>query len=135
MLEKAVIERLLITNGVDPNGPDEEIKSVLFSAKWHEDDIETALLVLRENTETHQKRVDSLHKVFRTDDKLSPETISALLGIDVDIPVERDSRRAKKSSASAKEMMNITFISLTLSVIFALTAMWYLKMGPFYIGL
>ncbi len=135
MLERAHIEKLLKMNGVEPTAPDEEIKSVLVSARWHKNDVETALLVLRENTKNHETHVDSLHKVFRSDDYLKPETISALLGIDVDISKDAltGGKKRGRPSISAGQMMQIGLVSLSVSLIFVLASMWYLQMGIFHI--
>lgn len=134
MLDRSQIEQLLKLNGVEPSAPDEEIKSVLVSARWHNDDVETALLVLRENNVSHETHVDSLHKVFGSDDHLQPETISALLGVDVDVlPDDVNWRKYHRGVMSAQQMMQIGVISLSVSVIFVIASMWYLEMGIFHI--
>jgi len=134
MLERTSIESLLRLNGVDPTAPDEEIKSVLISARWHKDDVETALLVLRENTKNNTSRVDSLHKVFRSDDQLRPETISALLGVDVSVTKDAlNGKNAKlKSHLSLGQMFQIGLVSLSASVVCLLASMWYLQIGIFH---
>lgn len=132
MIDKNALERYLKANGVTTDAPDDEIKSVLFSAKWHQDDIETALMVLRENLETHEQHVDSLHKVFRSDERLQPETISALLGIDVDIQPEE--LRRSQSDIDARSILIVGLVALAMSSLFLLTAMWYLKTGFFFAG-
>tara|TARA_B100000745_G_scaffold170475_1_gene111677 strand:+ start:4775 stop:5191 length:417 start_codon:yes stop_codon:yes gene_type:complete len=133
MIDRNVVEHLLTVNGVDPSAPDEEIKSLLISAKWHEKDVETALMVLRENKDTHKRRVDSLHKVMRTDERLEPETISALLGIDVDIKKQEVPTGKTYGHMSVKQMGIVTLVALTLALAFVITAMWYLEMGIFHI--
>ncbi|MEZ4200095.1 MAG: hypothetical protein R3B69_00595 [Candidatus Paceibacterota bacterium] len=85
MIDRRHIEKILRINGLSPIAEDEEIRSVLISAKWHKDDVETALTVLRENTTTGQAHVDVLHNVFNSDARLSPEAIQSLLGIDVEL--------------------------------------------------
>lgn len=136
MFEREHLERFLKLNGVEPSAPDEQIKSVLISARWHENDVEAALLVLKENTKSHQTHVDSLHKVFRSDDRLRPETISALLGIDVDIPSDEvQHSKRMRNFVSAQQMMQIGLVSLSVSVVFVLASMWYLQMGIFHIAL
>jgi hypothetical protein len=134
MLERSHVEKLLKLNGVEPTAPDEEIKSVLISARWHKNDVETALLVLRENTQSHESHVDSLHKVFRSDDQLKPETISALLGVDVSVTREALARnkRGYKPQLSIGQMIQIGLVSFSASVICLLASMWYLKMGVFH---
>lgn len=85
MIDPRHIEALLRINGLAKTAADEEIRSVLLSARFKEDEVETALMILRENTLTKQTKVDGLHKVFRTDEALRPDEISKLLGIDIDI--------------------------------------------------
>lgn len=85
MIDLHHIESLLSINGLAKTAPDEEIRSVLLSARFKEEEVDTALMVLRENIVTKQTKVDGLHKVFRTDQALRPDEISRLLGIDVDI--------------------------------------------------
>jgi len=85
MIEPSYIDKILKINGISPSQPDDIIRSVLLSARYNNDEIDTALMVLRENVENKRIRVEGLHKVFRTDESLEPREISQLLGIDVDI--------------------------------------------------
>lgn len=135
MLERSHIEQLLRVNGVKESAPDEEIKSVLVSARWHKKDVETALLVLRENTKSHETHVDSLHKVFQTDDRLHPETITALLGIDVFVPKTEIPRRSSNYLAGLSfiQVLQITCTSVFLATVFVLGFMYHLQMGIFHI--
>ena len=99
MLKREQIELLLRINGVSPSSPDEEIRSVLLSASFDDNDINTAIMVLRENITNNTTRVDGLHKVFRTHDTLKPNEILSLLGIDVgvsDLPENRKANLEKK---------------------------------------
>lgn len=135
MFQRAHIEKLLALNGVDISSSDDEIKSVLLSARWHHDDVEAAVLVLRENKQTHQTHVDSLHKVFRSDERLRPETVGALLGIEMEVtPEERPAKRAAYTgrAMSAGQMMTIAIVALILSLIFVFAAMYSLEMGFFH---
>jgi hypothetical protein len=88
MIEKQHIESFLKANGVKPTASDEEIRSVLISARWENKEIDTALIVLKENLISHETHVDTLHKVFNTDSRLNSAEISALLGIHVTIAPE-----------------------------------------------
>jgi hypothetical protein len=137
MLDRANIEKILKLNGVEPTAPDEEIKSVLVSARWHKNDVETALLVLRENKESHATHVDSLHKVFSSDAQLKPQTISALLGIDVTIAKDNLNLDRKRGTPTVTfgQMIQIFFVSASASLICILASMWYMQMGIFHITL
>jgi hypothetical protein len=133
MLDRTHIENFLRLNGVSPTAPDEEIKSVLISASWHQSDIDTAITVLRENVDTQQRRVDSLHRVFNTDDRLQPEMVSALLGIEMDVTSEQVAlRRSRRNGIPMAEILRLIFISLTLSIISVVVAMWYFEIGWFH---
>ena len=84
MIDRNHIEKILEINGMSVAEPDDTIRSVLLSARYDKDEIDTALMVLREDAVTKQIRVEGLHKVFRSDEALRPQEISALLGVDVD---------------------------------------------------
>ena len=85
MIERRSIETFLRVNGIPPTAKDEEIRSVLISARWSENEIDTALMVLKENTISKETHIDQLHKVFNSDSRLNSSEISSLLGIDVQI--------------------------------------------------
>jgi len=137
MLERRQVEELLRVNGVKLTAPDEEIKSILISAQWHKDDVETALLILRENIASHETHVDTIHKVFRGDDeRLSPEKITEILGVDMNIPacdVELGTTQKKRRTMSSGQVMQLCLVSLCSSVIFVMASMWFLEMGLFHV--
>lgn len=85
MINRTQIESILKINGVTSGSPDDKIRSVLLSARYSKDEVDTAIMVLRENVKTNRTRVDGLHKIFRTEEALKPDEISQLLGIDVEI--------------------------------------------------
>ena len=64
MIERKHIEQLLKLNGLAPTSHDEEIKSVLLSARYKEDEVDTAILILRENKQSHKTKVDGHTKFF-----------------------------------------------------------------------
>jgi hypothetical protein len=131
MINRQAVEQYLQVNNVAPTAPDQEIKEVLLRAKWHEDDVDTALTVLRENNITNDHHVDTLHQVFHSDERLKPETISALLGIDVDMS-EIIAREKVQHTVAASSVLVVIAVATSLSVTFFVAAMWMLKMGPFY---
>jgi hypothetical protein len=113
MIDRNHIEKILKVNGMSPAEPDEMIRSVLLSARYHKDEIDTALMVLREDTETKRIRVEGLHKVFRTDDSLQSKEISELLGIDVNLnqyrPVSIQKQRVTLASVMLVWILSIGF--------------------------
>lgn len=135
MIDRYHIERFLQLNGVSPSAPDEEIKSILISASWHEDDIKTAIMVLRENKQSNEARVDSVHKIFHTDDKLKPETVSSMLGIEMGITSEEIAlRRKARNGLTVQEVLRLIGISITLSMLSILLAMWWFDVGLFHVA-
>jgi hypothetical protein len=122
MLDKQHIENFLRANGVPASAKDEEIRSVLLSARWNENEVDTALMVLKENIQSKETHIDTLHKVFHTDDRLSPADISALLGIEVKLSEDNvndiKQKRAKQDRFHAR-------IAITLSIVIALCSVGY----------
>lgn len=134
MFDRTQIEKLLRLNGVDPESPDEVIRSVLLRARWREDDVETAMVVLREDTKTKQKRINTLHKVFRSDDRLDPAMIQSLLGVSVDIDQGDDAYRHNKAGGMTMgQALLIIGVACILSAIGIMVAMWYFQIGPFHV--
>jgi len=134
MFQRQDIERFLKVNGVSLEDSDEEIKSVLISTQWHKNDVDAAILVLRENKKDHKTHVDSLHKVFRSDERMSPETISSLLGIDMTIMSTEVQKRHShaRGRMQPSQIVFIACMALTLSLIAVFASMRYLEMGLFH---
>jgi hypothetical protein len=134
MIQRTQIEQILRLNGLSTTSPDEEIKSVLLSARWHSDDVEAAIMVLRENKVDHTTHVDTVHKIFHTDERLDSAAISSLLGIEMDVRPDQllTKNRNPKAGLQFNSVLVLTMISLALSLIFVFAAMWYLKMGLFH---
>jgi hypothetical protein len=131
MADKKQIESILRVNGLGTSAPDEEIRSVLISARFDDDEVNAALVVLRENTKTNETRVDGLHKVFRTDEGLQPKEVSRLLGINIAVrdPIERDN---KKRHLSYLELFLLSLVSLLLATVFILVYMYSHDIGIFH---
>ncbi len=130
MLQKQDIEKILKINGVSSTAPDEEIRSVLLSARYADDEIDTAIMVLRESTVTHQTRVDGLHKIFRSDEALSPSEISSLLGIDV--AVREVSINKGEREFSSLQILLVLTIALLMAGFGVIGAMYVYELGIFH---
>ena len=123
MIEKRNVEAFLRVNGIPPTAKDEEIRSVLLSARWNNNEVDTALMVLKENVKNNQTHVDTLHKVFNSDDKLSSAEITKLLGIDVNLSNFEAESVSKKYQLIENSSSLIVFI---LSLIIAVSSIGYL---------
>ena len=131
MINREQIESILKINGVTPAAPDEHIRSILLSARYNKDEVDTAIMVLRQNTKTHQTRVDGLHKIFRSDEALQPAEISQLLGIEVDVndPVQT---HGKSRDFSIVQKVFVWVLSVMVAVAGILFYMYLHKIGIFY---
>lgn len=123
MIEKRSIETFLKVNGIPPTAKDEEIRSVLISARWNENEVDTALMVLKENIKSQETHVDTLHKVFNSDDRLNAAEISALLGIDVQL--SNDDVGDLEYKRKRLDQVH-TIITIVLAIIIAVGATMYL---------
>ena len=133
MLQKNQIEMILRVNGVNLHSSDEEIRSVLLSASFNNNDVDTAIMILRENTKTKTSSIEGLHKVFRTNEKLKPNEISNLLGINIqvdDLPQERQVKKPETPVwAQNASIILSAFAIASIGVIFA---MYVYDVGLFY---
>jgi len=132
MIKKEQIESILKINGVEPTSPDEEIRSVLLSARYHKEEVDTAIMILRENTRTNKTRVDGLHKVFRTDESLSPEEISQLLGIEIDLSDRVAHTTGKTRNFSKLQFTLVWILSFILALVGLLFYMYVYNLGVFH---
>jgi len=133
MISRESIEQFLVTNGVAPSAPDEEIKSLLLKANWHKDQVDTAITVLRENAK-HEQRTAVVKKVFSTDEKMNPEMVSELLGITMDVShvASGSNKRAYQPSLTVGTMLSIVLISVGAASILLLMLMYHLEIGLFH---
>jgi hypothetical protein len=131
MIDKRHVESVLRINGLTKTAADEEIRSVLLSARFEKDEIETALMVLRENVKTSETRVDGLHKVFRSDQVLQPEEISELLGVDVALPTITEQKVVQRKYAFL-QFLSLWTASLVIAVTTVLVYMYIHNIGFFH---
>ena len=135
MVEKSHVEQLLKINGVLSDASDDEIKSVLVRARWHEKDVEQAIALLKNNLTEEAKKTDPFQTLFKNDAKLRPDLISSLLGVDITI-LKNDvviNKKDKVPHVSLRLLCEIIFVSIVLSCASLFAAMWYLEMGVFHI--
>jgi len=131
MISKNQIESILKLNGVEPSSPDDLIRSVLMSARYDDDEIDTALLVLRQNIKTNQTRLDGLHKVFRTDQALRPDEISHLLGVEFDF-TESMVPQSHERKLTRTNYITIVVLSMVTATSVVMIYMYLQKIGIFH---
>lgn len=132
MIERKQVETILKANGIPPTAPDEEIRSILISARWDNNDVDAALMVLKENKDSKATHVDTLHKVFHSDERLSPADISALLGIQVTLSPDQVMDVTEKRRKSER-VQGLVAIILALSIVLlGLTYLMYVEQAGFF---
>lgn len=131
MISREQVESLLKINGMSAASPDEHIRSVLLSARYNRDEVDTALMVLREDMKTKQTRVDGLHKIFRSDESLRPKEISKLLGIEVDASQFVEVSQTQRDYATIQYIV-VWFFSVVLAVSGILFYMYVNQVGMFH---
>jgi len=122
MIERRTIEALLKVNGITSTAKEEEIRSVLISARWNENEIGTAFMVLKDNITSKETHVDTLNKVFNSDNRLTSAEITSLLGIDVHITRDDVENLEYKRVKSERVYGWLTFF---LAIVIALGIMSY----------
>lgn len=132
MINREQVEAILKINGVAPGSASEEIRSVLLSARYSHDEVDTAIMVLREDTKTNKTRVDGLHKIFRTSEALTPGEISQLLGIEVEINQDQPVLHANEQKVSGMQFMAVWFLSLSIAVGGIFGYMYIVQVGVFH---
>ena len=134
MIEKKQIETILKANGIPPTAPDEEIRSILISARWDNNDVDTALMVLKENRDSKATHVDTLHRVFHSDERLTPSDISTLLGVIVSLSDEDiDKIEVKRRKIERAQTMVALILALSI-VLLGLTYLMYIEQAGVFHG-
>jgi hypothetical protein len=134
MVNREHIQSLLKINGVHPMSPDDQVRSILLSARYSKDEVDMAIMVLREDIKTKLTRVDGLHKVYRTGERLTSEEISKLLGIEVTLN-EPNQVVKHRQQAPVGQLMLLWVLSVGIALFGILSYMYVHQFGPFYPGM
>lgn len=134
MVNKEQVETILKINGCSILSSEEDIRSVLSSARYTEEDIISALSVLHGKTqeEPDRQNINGLHRIFRTDEGLKPSQISKLLNIDVDIR-EFDKREMQNSHNTAMtQTIVVAVVAVAVAFLVVVIAMYFYDVGIFH---
>ncbi len=122
MLEKRHLEAILRINGMNANSTVDEIREVLKSARYNDDEINSAIAVLKETTPAGKVVSDGLHKVLRSNESLKPSEISELLAIDV--PIDRLRPGGMSRATDLNEPIVFAFTTVVITTVGLLVAMY-----------
>ena len=139
MPDRAFINNFLKINGVSADASDEQVSSVLTDARWTDDEIKTALTILRGDVDDSGIVAVTKHDaaLFRPDIDISSRQLSRLLGVDVivDPSLIHHTHKKRTRQAFIKDDLAIWTIIVLLSIILALVIAWLLmftmKIGPY----
>jgi hypothetical protein len=123
MINRDRLITLLNINGVNKDATDVEIRDVLSDARYSNEEINSALYVLKQNEDTIHVRTDGLQKVFYTDGHLLPSEVSGLLGVDYDASNSFKPKKALTRELSFSQMLSII---LAAALIGAVAVMYYM---------
>ena len=95
-------------------------------------DVETALIVLREDKVKQTQHIDTVHQIFNTSDKIDPSTLNAILGIDIEINNITEKHSKDLDRAYRRQIFSLIVVSVVGALFFLLVAMWIMEFGIFY---
>jgi len=138
MTHKEQVENFLRLNDIAHDAPDEEIRSALNAARWHARDIEHALMLLRGMDMEESALRSRGHDLLNSYQKVSPETLSSLLGVPVRVRKELDHPEHCRSGDD-RHTFSDTFTWILIVILSSLIAaslgaygMYAYGVGPFY---
>lgn len=133
MMNKTQLTTTLRVNGFDETASDETIRAVLERANYSGAEITEAIRVLREEVMGKIPRVDGLHTVFYTDDRLKSSEIAGLLGIEITVDLDpNELRRRREEKSNFVHLMLIIFLSIILISAGSVAYMFFNEIGIFH---
>lgn len=130
-MNKREIETILKINGFDTSATEDQVRAVLLSARYTEDEVNVAISTLRGPSIKAFEKNSSLQNIFYADKRLHAGEISKLLGVDVEIntPI---SRRSSRSTVSLVQFILVWFFSVVFAVSGILFYMYINEIGLFH---
>ena len=118
---------------IPPNASATEVRAHLRQQGWHASDIERVVIAFTDPESTTQPPGDALHLLMRTDARLRPETLSALLGVSCDISsVEIDPATYARPRVTWWRFLVIFVVGAILAVMVLGAIMWVTNSGLFH---
>ncbi len=131
MFQRNQLETILKINGVSINASPDEIREILLRASYNNEEIESAIMLLKENSSGNPLKFTDLQKVFLTTDALKPAEISALLGIEVQIGnVQVTQSRSRELTGYQTAI--VTALAIIIAILGVGIAMYIYEVGFFH---
>ena len=129
MINKQQTEQILRLNGIEPDAPPEEIRTVLIRARWHKDDVDAAIAALNRAPDEITVEHNHSQQLTHSDASLAPETLNAVLGVDIELTEVRQQRVADQNWFLRKQIISMLLVAVLGAVLFIITIMWQLKLS------
>jgi hypothetical protein len=130
MLDRQRAQQILKVNGITSDVTSEQARELLMQAGWCEADVS----ILEEKKSLVQK--ESMQTLVKSDNALTPQNVSALLGIDM-LVTQFPKGHAPNNEHLLSSFLQV-FVLLFCTVLFAtftiVSAMWYMQVGIFHIA-
>ncbi len=125
------LRTILKINGLSEDASDDEIRAVLVHARYSENEIESALVILQEAGELPNPQTVGLHSVMYTGNTLRANEVVSLLGVDmnVDLPISFRSKHARIETFDGLLIIGGAILLATLGVVLY---MYLFQVGFFY---
>lgn len=133
-LTDAIIETLK-QNGVTDVHNEAEVRACLYRLQWHPSDIDRAVrLVTTADTNEAVSHQTALHILLRTDERLRPETLSSLLGIELEMTEDEVTHSAQRAAPrlTLSRLFVVVFVGVIIASTVMLIIMWFSKVGLFH---
>ena len=122
-MDQELILRYLVFVGIKEPNDDVVIKNTLSELRWHQDDIEIAISILRGGEIIRDRNSYRSFNPNRTNLTFhpQPETTNALLGFDIEIPINDNiTYREKTKRILVREVSSVLAVGL-----FAIGVFWW----------
>ena len=131
-MERKHLEELLRVNGLAPDAPEEDIRSVLLGASLNDHEITAALMTLRDKGDSVVLQESGSRKLFRSGEALQPGEISQLLGVNVVVKEVIFAEFTTDRMTTFYRFMILWLVSVLLAAIALSVYMYMHKIGLFH---
>jgi hypothetical protein len=125
------LDTVLRINGLEKTSSESEVSAVLLSSRYTPQEVETALLILKNGDAAISGTQSNLHKVFRSDESLGSQEIALLLGGDLYVNT-RVSAEVKNREITASHLLLVSLASLVVAISSMMFYMYTKNTGVFH---
>lgn len=136
MITREHIENFLRLNGISSDASDDLIRSALTKARWKSEEIELAITVLKGGEGEMKAMQVTANNFYQSDKKISSQTLSSLIGIDIELQRERIKEAHEEEEGGKLNSLFMVTVAVTTALALAaglgFILMYSTNTGPFY---